>query len=49
MRSSAARVASYAPQFARAHTRFLPTLAGVAVLAFSRTRIFEIYYFRMAS
>lgn len=26
-----------------------PLLPGVAVLAFSRTRIFEIYYFRMAS
>ena len=28
---------------------FAPPLPGVAVLAFSRTRIFEIYYFRMAS
>lgn len=27
----------------------LPRPAGVAVLAFSRTRIFEVYYFRMAS
>ncbi len=27
----------------------LPPFPGVAVLAFSRTRIFEVYYFRMVS
>lgn len=26
-----------------------PCFPGVAVLAFSRTRIFEVYYFRMVS